>query len=114
MDVFKLHHDVLQDYFDYVRSFIKIKDKRLEEYVLQELQRGKLWPEPRLQLNPPYQEAKNIGQLVDDGTLHMTGSATVKSVSPRPHGRNPPMRACPHRLSRDTYSQDSGRHNLLC
>ena len=52
MDVFGLRDRVISDYSDYVRSFIRIKDSQIAEYVKKRLEEGRLWPDPLIQLNP--------------------------------------------------------------
>ena len=49
MDVFRLRHNLVQDYADYVQSFVHIGDERIREKVERELQSGLLWPEPLIQ-----------------------------------------------------------------
>ena len=70
MDVFELHRDLIHDYSDYTRSFIRIADRRINEAVENEIAAGLLWPEPLLQLNPSFEPGATIEQLVADGTLH--------------------------------------------
>ena len=45
MDVFDLRDHLIGDYATYISSFIQIRDRRIRDYVHQELQRGLLWPE---------------------------------------------------------------------
>jgi len=52
MDIFGLHGRILEDYESYIRSFVNIKDKRIQEKVEDELKKGLLWPEPLVQFNP--------------------------------------------------------------
>ncbi len=33
MNVFELNRNLIHDYSSYIRSFIKIRDKRIDEYV---------------------------------------------------------------------------------
>ena len=70
MDVFTLRDRVVGDYADYIGSFIKIADPRIDQCVADEMRRGLLWPEPLLQLNPNFQPGKGIGELVAEGALH--------------------------------------------
>ena len=70
MDVFKLHNEVLNDYANYTRSFIKIRDQRISTKVSDEISSGILWPDPLLQLNPSFQPGASIEQLIEDGLLH--------------------------------------------
>ena len=70
MDVFDLRQKLIRDYAEYIKSFIHIKDDRIHQYVDDELERGLLWPEPLLQLNPNFQPGAWIQDLVRDGVLH--------------------------------------------
>ncbi len=70
MDAFGLHSRVLEDYHDYMRSFINIRDARIGETVREQVAGGKFWPAPLLQLNPAYEPAVDVGTLVRRGLLH--------------------------------------------
>ncbi len=70
MDAFRLHRKVLEDYHDYVTSFIHIRDERIREAVRAQIAGGKLWPEPLLQLNPAYERGGTVEDLVRQGHLH--------------------------------------------
>ncbi|NLX42005.1 MAG: DEAD/DEAH box helicase, partial [Chloroflexi bacterium] len=70
MDVFKLRDQVIEDYSKYVRSFLRIRDERIREYVEQHLDEGMLWPDPLVQLNPSYAFGPSIDDLVGAGKLH--------------------------------------------
>ncbi len=70
MDVFALRNTLLDDYREYIGSFIQIQDSRIREHVRQNLDAGLLWPEPLIQLNPSFEPAEWIDQLVAQGVLH--------------------------------------------
>jgi ATP-dependent helicase YprA (DUF1998 family)/very-short-patch-repair endonuclease len=70
MDVFALRDQLVKDYRHYAESFLTIKDDRIREYVARELDKGLLWPDPALQLNPAFEPGGLIDELVADGTLH--------------------------------------------
>ncbi len=70
MNVFELRKHLVEDYGSYVRSFIRIKDARVEEKVNQSLDEGLLWPDPLIQLNPSFETGDRIVNLVDEGILH--------------------------------------------
>jgi len=70
MDAFRLHQRIIQDYHDYATSFVNIRDARIDAFVRRELASGVLWPEPLLQLNPAYQQAGTVLDLVGEGLLH--------------------------------------------
>ncbi|HRI08966.1 MAG TPA: DEAD/DEAH box helicase [Nannocystaceae bacterium] len=68
MDVFNLRRKVIDDYAAYMRSFIEIADPRVADLVTQRL--PSLWPEPLLQLNPAFEPAESLRDLISDGLLH--------------------------------------------
>jgi ATP-dependent helicase YprA (DUF1998 family) len=70
MDVFHLRRQLIDDYSNYIGSFIHIKDARISDYVRRELEAGTLWPDPLIQLNPTFEPGAWIDDLVDNGRLH--------------------------------------------
>lgn len=70
MDVFDLHRELVKDYASYTRSFIRIADERIRGTVEAEIERGLLWPDPLLQLNPSFEPGATIDELVQQGLLH--------------------------------------------
>lgn len=69
MDVFKLRDYVVDEYKSYVESFVNIADERIDAYVQERLDSGELWPQAVLQLNPAYEPAERLDELVDAGIL---------------------------------------------
>lgn len=45
MDVFALREKVASDYRRYIESFVRIRDKKISDYVRGKFQPGKLWPD---------------------------------------------------------------------
>lgn len=70
LDIFKLRNEVIQDYRQYIESFLKIRDPRVKRFVDQELDQGQLWPNPLVQLNPTYPQGGDLPTLVREGILH--------------------------------------------
>ena len=70
MDVFDLRARLVADYQSYTRSFIKIRDGRIGQFVDEALASGAFWPEPLLQLNPTFLPGGTIDELVDRDVLH--------------------------------------------
>jgi ATP-dependent helicase YprA (DUF1998 family)/very-short-patch-repair endonuclease len=70
MNVFELNQYLISDYSSYIRSFIQIRDKRIDEYVQKSLDEGLLWPEPLIQLNPSFEPGQWIEELVAGEILH--------------------------------------------
>jgi len=72
MDVFELRRKLVNSYADYIRSFIQIRDARIDAKVKEELNSGLLWPEPLIQLNPSFEPGRTVDELVDEGILDQT------------------------------------------
>ena len=70
MNVFNLRDQLIEDYSSYISSFIRIKDKRISDYVEGQLKGGLLWPDPLIQLNPSFGPGSRIDELVHEGVLH--------------------------------------------
>ena len=70
MDVFELHSNLISDYGNYARSFLRIGDDRIKECVEKEIEDGLLWPDPLLQLNPNFEAGATVTSLVESGVLH--------------------------------------------
>ncbi len=70
MDVFTLRNNIIDDYSRYISSFIKIYDSRISEKVEKEIKEGLLWPQPLIQINPPFAISDDIESLVDQKLLH--------------------------------------------
>jgi ATP-dependent helicase YprA (DUF1998 family)/very-short-patch-repair endonuclease len=70
MNVFDLRNRLVADYADYIRSFIRIRDTKIRERVEGWLNAGQLWPDPLIQLNPNFEFAGSVENLVANGTLH--------------------------------------------
>src|SRR6266567_1229682 len=69
MDVFGLRDRVINDYSDYVRSFIRIRDEKILAYVDEQLGQGRLWPDPLIQLNPSFEPGETVEALAARGVL---------------------------------------------
>lgn len=69
MDVFNLREAVVDEYRDYVESFINIYDERADAFVRERLAEGELWPDPALQLNPAYAPAETLGELYGQSVI---------------------------------------------
>lgn len=70
MDVFKLRENVVDEYRDYVESFVRVLDPRVNEFVREQLDRGELWPDAVLQLNPAFVPGKTLREHARAGTIH--------------------------------------------
>ena len=88
MDVFELRNRLVEDYGSYVRSFIRIKDVRIEAEVKESLDEGLLWPDPLIQLNPSFETGDRIVELVDEGVLHDECDRIFRAGKDRLHHRH--------------------------
>lgn len=64
MDIFQIHRRIMDDYANYIRSFVSISDEELRTRVEQYLNDGHLWPEPLLTFNPSFAKAGSIEEVV--------------------------------------------------
>ena len=70
MDVFNLQKQLVNDYGSYTKSFIKIRDQRINEFVQSRLESGAYWPQPLVQLNPMFERGGTVQELIDEKILH--------------------------------------------
>lgn len=70
MNVFELRKELVDEYRRYTESFLDIKDPELNQRVRQELDRGLLWPEPFIGLNPSFAVGGSVEALADRKLLH--------------------------------------------
>ncbi len=83
MNIFDMHRHILEAYRKYVQSFLLIADEQIREFVAQELlHQNTLWPEALLQLNPSYEMAATVEELVKQNKLHPLVPAFVLSSMP--------------------------------
>ena len=69
MNIFDLRNQLITDYANYIKSFIRIRDSRISRRVEDEMGQGLLWPDPLIQLNPSFLPGSSIDELVAEGTL---------------------------------------------
>src|ERR1051326_1197509 len=70
MNVFELRNQLIADYDSYIRSFIRIRNKAIFEYVQQSLDEELLWPDPLIQLNPAFEKGATLEELITKSVLH--------------------------------------------
>ncbi|MBD2247481.1 DEAD/DEAH box helicase [Nostoc sp. FACHB-888] len=70
LDIFNFRNEVIGDYRRYIESFLKIRDRKVKEFVDAELDKGQLWTDPLVQLNPSYKKGATVKELVQQQTLH--------------------------------------------
>ena len=69
MNVFDTHGQIINDYAQYIRSFINISDLEIAETVEKSLADGRLWPQPLLQFNPAYKKVGAVRNIIDEREL---------------------------------------------
>lgn len=69
LDVFQLRESVVQEYKDYVKSFVRVLDPRIDDFVECMLNEGELWPDAVLQLNPAFQMDQTLGEMAAAGAI---------------------------------------------
>ncbi|MHC5731369.1 MAG: hypothetical protein ACYTXY_46240, partial [Nostoc sp.] len=70
LDIFNFRNEVIGDYRRYIESFLKIRDEKVKKFVDNELEKGQLWTDPLVQLNPKYRPGASVTRLVQQGVLH--------------------------------------------
>ena len=70
MDVFELRDQVISEYRSYSSSFVEVADERIQEQMEAALDRGLLWPDPLIGLNPAFEPGATVDELADAGRLH--------------------------------------------
>ncbi len=71
MTIFDLHTAVMQEYRDFVRSFILVADQRIRDFVDRVLdEEAHLWPDFLLQVSPSYQRGSSVDELAGRSDLH--------------------------------------------
>ena len=108
MDVFELRDQVISEYRSYSSSFVEVADERIQEQMEAALDRGLLWPDPLIGLNPAFEPGATVDELADAGRLHPLAKEIFrKDKSPEdPEGRTndpaPPSGRGPSRPPRTT------------
>lgn len=70
MSIFDLHAALLCDYRDFVRSFLLIRDDRVQAFVDKALdEEARLWPDFLVQLSPSYGHGPTVDALARQGEI---------------------------------------------
>jgi len=81
-NVFNFRDKLISEYADFSRSFTRILAPDINRYVEFEYSKGRYWPEPLVQINPNYQRARDVEQLVAEGLLHPTCAKLFRFQTP--------------------------------
>ena len=86
MSIFKLHERMIEDYRDFVHSFVWIADERVRQFVEQGLlEEARLWPEPMVQLSPAYRRDAAVDDLAAAGLIHPETARIFRTADGRPY-----------------------------
>jgi ATP-dependent helicase YprA (DUF1998 family) len=110
LNVFTLRDRLTSDYADFIQSFIEIRDARIRGRVADELDRGLLWPDPIIQLNPAFEPGEWIDELAEQGVLH-DECRRIFRIKPDQRGTGRPLRL--HRHQADAVRTARGDHNYV-
>src|ERR1700690_902893 len=110
MNVFELRERLISDYSSYIRSFIRIRDERVDALVTSCLDQGRLWPDPLIQLNPSFQYAGTIDDLVAEGVLHSECTRVFRAGKDKGEGK--PLRLYQHQADAIRRAR-AGRNYVL-
>ena len=70
MNVFDLDRVLVSDYERFARSFTQIRAPDIREQVEAIYASGQFWPEPLISINPHFERAQTVQNLVEGGSLH--------------------------------------------
>ena len=112
MDVFDLRRNLVDSYANYIRSFIQIRDGRIDAKVKEELNSGLLWPEPLIQLNPSFEPGRTVDQLVDENVLHQVCRKVFRIKKTERDGSGQPLRLHRHQEEAVRVARTGGNYVL--
>jgi len=110
--MFELRSRLIEDFREYVQSFINISDERIRAFFEGELDRGVLWPEPLLQLNPLFRHGKLVDELIANGQLDPRCGTIFRFGKTDANAAGKPMSLYVHQL-RALESAQAGRSYVL-
>jgi len=112
MDAFEIRRQLIDDYSEYVRSFINIRDPKIASCVHSEMNSGLLWPDPLIQLNPAFEQGDSIDTLVRERVLHDECSKIFrKDKEPGSNNSGTPLNLYRHQAEAIRYAVQN--HNYV-
>jgi ATP-dependent helicase YprA (DUF1998 family)/very-short-patch-repair endonuclease len=111
MDVFDLRDKLIDDYRDYVSSFIRIRDDRIRDKVDSWFDQGRLWPDPMVGLNPTFANGGTIDDLVAEGVLHPRCAQIFRVGKSAADPAGHPLTLYRHQV--EAIEQAKGGHNYI-
>ncbi len=70
MNIFEIHNSIIANYESFIKSFINIDNKKINDKIQEELNSKKLWPEPLIQFNPNYESGESFEDLIKTNNLN--------------------------------------------
>jgi ATP-dependent helicase YprA (DUF1998 family) len=81
MDAFKTHYRVINNYKNYLNSFLSISDERIKKEVDKIIMGDGLIPEPLIQFNPSFQKGETLNVLIDQKLINSNLPKTFGSYT---------------------------------
>lgn len=97
MNILGYRDELITDYSEYVGSFIRLREPRIQAFVAEALRDQALWPDPLIQLNPTFQPGATVDELCDEGVLHPACRGIFRrNKTPDAANRGDPLRLHRH------------------
>lgn len=112
MDVFDVRERLIDDYRAFTTSTVDIADPRIQQYVSDQLDGDRQWPEPWLSLNPAFASGGRIDELVAGGLLHEECERIFR-VKGDPEDGNGPLLTLHHHQRQAIETSASGKSYVL-
>lgn len=96
MDIFDLRTTLVRDYERFARSFTTIRATDIREQVEAAYRSGRFWPDPLIQLNPRFEAAETVAELVEAGVLHEDTGRVFRLGAATPNVERPSLRLWRH------------------
>jgi superfamily II DNA/RNA helicase len=109
--MFELRKRLVDDFREYITSFINIRDDGIRSFLEEELDRGALWPEPLLQLNPRFQTGGLVDNLIENGTLDPRCGTIFRLHKSDENPSGEPMRLFRHQV--EAIQAAASGHNIV-
>ena len=82
-NVFDVRDRLISDFSNYIRGFISIRDQRIRNTVELEFEKGLLWPDPLIQLNPSSNEVAMLLTLLTKAYFMPSAQGCSDGKKPR-------------------------------
>jgi len=109
MNMFAFRDHLIGQYQRYIKSFIRIREPRIEREVEARLGEGVFYPEPLIQLNPSYARGESIERLVAEGVLHPECEGIFRREKQGGEGRKLQL----HRHQEEAIREAAARRNYV-